>query len=198
MAGRNWKTNHLDWKRRIAFVEPTDEKGRSRWLGEGQFLSFRVCQAIRQVLAADSTEPTWSQRATAQINELRQDYPWLSVAHTTLRQKPNGDIEWWTFAVGLANTLLADHLGDAAPSKPDNLCLRFGSTLKLTDVETALRTRLADPIVPIPNDDAIEHLKFGECLPPPLVAEVFGARFSEPEATGNAQHGPLRVTTIGM
>ena len=35
LAGRSWKTNHLDWKRRIAHVEPTDERGRSRWLGEG-------------------------------------------------------------------------------------------------------------------------------------------------------------------
>ena len=39
LAGRNWKTRHLDWKRRVAHVEPTDEKGRSRWLGEGQMLS---------------------------------------------------------------------------------------------------------------------------------------------------------------
>src|SRR5947199_3646979 len=36
LAGRSWKTNHLDWKRRVAHVEPTDERGRSRWLGEGQ------------------------------------------------------------------------------------------------------------------------------------------------------------------
>ena len=50
LAGRSWKTNHLDWKRRIAHVEPTEERGRSRWLGEGQFLSFRVCQSIRRLL----------------------------------------------------------------------------------------------------------------------------------------------------
>ncbi len=49
LAGRSWKTNHLDWNRRIAYVEPTEERGRSRWIGEGQFLSFRVCQAIRHV-----------------------------------------------------------------------------------------------------------------------------------------------------
>jgi ATP-dependent Lhr-like helicase len=40
LAGRRWKKNHSDWNRRIAYVEPTDEKGRSRWIGEGQFLSF--------------------------------------------------------------------------------------------------------------------------------------------------------------
>jgi hypothetical protein len=34
LGGRSWKTNHLDWKRRIAHVEPTDERGRSRWLDD--------------------------------------------------------------------------------------------------------------------------------------------------------------------
>ena len=29
LAGRSWKTNHLDWKRRIAHVEPAEERGRS-------------------------------------------------------------------------------------------------------------------------------------------------------------------------
>ena len=100
LAGRGWKTNHLDWKRRIAYVEPTDERGRSRWIGEGQFLSFQVCQAIRQVLAAESTEPYWSQRATAQIGELRLEYPWASHDHTTLLQQlqrrgPVVDLRWW-------------------------------------------------------------------------------------------------------
>ena len=40
LAGRSWKTTHLDWRRRIAHVEPSDERGKSRWLGEGQFLSY--------------------------------------------------------------------------------------------------------------------------------------------------------------
>src|SRR5205807_3750537 len=79
LAGRSWKTNHLDWKRRIAHVEPTDEHGRSRWLGEGQFLSFQVCQAIRRILAADSTESFWSQRATEKMEEVRTECPWASL-----------------------------------------------------------------------------------------------------------------------
>ena len=31
LAGRSWKTTHLDWRRRIAHVEPSDQKGKSRW-----------------------------------------------------------------------------------------------------------------------------------------------------------------------
>jgi ATP-dependent Lhr-like helicase len=135
LAGRSWKTNHLDWKRRIAYVEPTEERGRSRWIGEGQLLSFRVCQAIRQVLAAESTEPYWSLRAMAQIAEIRLEYPWASHDRTTLVQQANGEVQWWTFAGGLANSIVMDHLGGTSTAKTDNLCLRFSATLKLADVE---------------------------------------------------------------
>ena len=67
LAGRSWKTIHLDWKRRMAHVEASDEKGRSRWFGEGQMLSHKVCQSIRRILASEDTSPHWSRRATQQI-----------------------------------------------------------------------------------------------------------------------------------
>jgi len=69
LAGRCWKTNHLDWRRRIAHVEPTEQVGKSRWLGEGQFLCHRVCQAVRETLAGDEVDPHWSRRAVARIGE---------------------------------------------------------------------------------------------------------------------------------
>ncbi len=197
LAGRNWKTNHLDWKRRIAYVEPTDEKGRSRWIGEGQFLGFRVCQAIRRVLAAETTEPYWSQRATAQIGEIRLEYPWASHDRTTLVQQANGEVQWWTFAGGLANSIVMDHLGGGSKAKTDNLCLRFSSTLKLADVEALIASRIRDEIIPVPSQEAIDNLKFGECLPPPIAGEVFFARFNDPEAIANIRREPMRVVVVG-
>ncbi len=179
LAGRSWKTNHLDWNRRLAYVEPTDERGRSRWIGEGQFLNFRVCQAIRRILAGEATEPYWSQRATAQIGEIRIDYPWASHDHTTLLQQPNGEVQWWTFAGGLANSIVMDHLGGGSKAKTDNLCIRFSSMLKLADVESLIASRIRDEISSVPNEEAISHLKFGECLPPTIAGEVFSAPESD-------------------
>lgn len=198
LAGRSWKTNQLDWNRRIAYVEPTDEKGRSRWIGEGQFLSFRVCQAIRSVLAAESTEPYWSQRATAQISEIRLEYPWAADERTTLVQQANGEIQWWTFAGGLANSIVMDHLGGGSKAKTDNLCLRFSSTLKLADVESLIASRIRDEIIPVPSKEAINNLKFGECLPPPIAGEVFAARFNDPEAITNIRREQMRVVVVGQ
>jgi ATP-dependent Lhr-like helicase len=193
LAGRSWKTNRLDWKRRIAHVEPTDERGRSRWLGEGQFLSFRVCQAIRRVLATDSTEPCWSQRATTQIEEIRAEYPWVSLDKTSLVQRPSGQVHWWTFGGGVANTLLLRHLVHGQNAKADNLCLRFPTSMKLADAETLIGTRLAEQISSKPNGEAIENLKFSECLPAHIAGEVLSARFNDPDAIATIRSEPMAV-----
>ena len=133
LAGRSWKTRHLDWKRRIAHVEPSDEMGRSRWLGEGQMLSHAVCQSIRRILASDEDDPAWSHRAVQQFTELRDEHPWVSADATSLVQLPNGQIRWWTFAGGIANTLLADTLKPHCDVKSDNLSLSFPTASSVDD-----------------------------------------------------------------
>ena len=61
------------------------------------------------------------------------------------------------------------HLGcELAAGRPDNLCVRFPTTVELAEVEKRIAARLPDEIVATPSDDAMENLKFGECLPPPL------------------------------
>jgi ATP-dependent Lhr-like helicase len=193
LAGRSWKTNHLDWKRRIAHVEPAEERGRSRWLGEGQFLSFRICQSIRRMLATDSTESFWSQRATTAIQEIRADYPWVSLDKTTLIQHPSGEVHWWTFGGGVANTLLLHHLVPGQNAKADNLNVRFPTSMNLAEVETLIGSHLMEEIRPAPDEAAIENLKFSECLPQPVACEVFSARFNDPEAISTIRKEAKRV-----
>jgi ATP-dependent Lhr-like helicase len=193
LAGRSWKTRHLDWRRRVAHVEPTEERGRSRWLGEGQFLSYRVCQSIRRLLAGDTDQPIWSQRATAQVNELRIECPWATPGVTSLVWHPSGEVRWWTFGGGVANTLLADHLRPKAEVRVDNLSLRFPASVKLNEVEALVETLSAGQIDPIPAEDAMNGMKFSECLPPHLAAEVFCARFNDAEAVRRIVGEPRRV-----
>jgi ATP-dependent Lhr-like helicase len=193
LAGRSWRTQHLDWKRRIAHVEPSEERGRSRWLGEGQFLSYRVCQSVRRVLGGETNEPYWSQRATAQIAELRNEHPWVNHETTSVVRHPSGEIHWWTFGGGAVNALLSEHLQAPTGIRSDNLAIRFPNTCTLEDIEEQLRTLSAEAVVPVPNADAIENLKFSECLPPPIAAEVFCARFNDPAAIRNVLHERRRV-----
>ncbi len=193
LAGRSWKTNHLDWKRRVAHVEPAEERGRSRWLGEGQFLSHRVCQQIRRLLSGDVEQPVWSRRATAQINEIRTEHPWACDGATSIVRHPGGEVRWWTFGGGVANTLLADHLRPKADARVDNLSIRFTTALKLNEVEVLIAALSADRIEPVPAEDAIEGMKFSECLPPHVAAEVFRARFDDRDGVRGILAEPRRV-----
>jgi ATP-dependent helicase Lhr and Lhr-like helicase len=192
LAGRNWKTNHLDWDRRIAHVEPTHERGRSRWLGEGQFLSFQLCQAIRHVLADEVIESCWSNRATAQIRDVRLEFPWISSTATTLLQLPSGDVRWWTFAGGLANSLIADHVGQTPRAKSDNLSVHFPPSLTMDEAARLLALRMKERITPRVSEDSMRQLKFGECLPLEVAAEVFSARFSDPDAIAHVLGEPIK------
>ena len=90
-----------------------------------------------------------------------------------------------------------DHLIDGSKAKTDNLCLRFPSTMKLDDVEALIASRIRDEIIPVPSQEAIDNLKFGECLPPQIADEVFSARFNDPEAIANIRREPLRVVVVG-
>lgn len=192
LAGRNWKMNHLDWERRIAYVEPTADRGRSRWLGEGQFLSFQLCQAIRHIIAAEQSEPFWSRRATARISELRLEYSWISADQSTLLHGASSAVQWWTFAGGLANSLIADHLGEAGTAKADNMRIEFSSALTIAEVEALIASRLHHEVSSRPSDEAIAKLKFAECLPRSIAEEVFSSRFSDADAIAQIRREPIR------
>jgi len=194
LAGRSWKTRHLDWKRRIAHVEPTDQKGRSRWLGEGQMLSHAVCQSIRRILASDEGDPAWSRRGVQRFTELRDEHPWVSADSTCLVHNSNGQIRWWTFAGGIANALLADTLKPHCDVKADNLSLSFPTASSVDMVADMIDALQSDNVRPIPNPDAMENLKFSECLSPDIAAEVFTARFHDRAAVIQALGERKRVT----
>lgn len=193
LAGNSWKTKHLDWKRRIAYVEPTEEKGRSRWLGEGQMLSHGICQAIRRVLASEQVSPSWSQRAVLQIRVLREEHPWVADNATSIVQEKGGEIRWWTFAGGVANTLMADALRADCDVKSDNLSVSFPMAVSITEIQEHIGRLHAESIRPIPNGEAMSHLKFSECLSASLSAEVFTTRFDDRTGINQALKEPRRL-----
>lgn len=110
LGGRSWLVNHIDWQRRVAYVEATEVKGLSRWKGERPGLGFRLCQSIKRLLANDSDREIWSKRARHQINEVRQAFPWLDSERTVVVREKNGEVEWWAFAGTGANATLAYEL----------------------------------------------------------------------------------------
>jgi len=185
LAGRCWKTTHLDWRRRIAHVEPSDQRGKSRWLGEGQFLSFRVCQSVREILASDLSEPHWSQRSTSRLSELREEFPWVRSDSTVLVHHTNGELRWWTFGGGVANTLLAHQLRRHGETQPDNVSIKIEGNPSPDEIRDYLRSLSKQEVEPVYDPTAIEKLKFSEALPTALAIDVFCSRFCDAEAIDN-------------
>ena len=195
LAGRSWATKHLDWDRRLAYVEPSEETGRSRWLGEGQMLSHAVCQSIRRIMASDDNHHSWSRRTIEQFRLLRDEHPWVVENKTSLVQTPDGKLTWWTFAGGVANNLIANAIKPLHEVKSDNLALTFPTTSDSAEILQCLAKLHPDSVQPIPNDNAMANLKFSECLPPSLAAEVFTSRFNDPAGVKQALSEP-RVLSI--
>lgn len=197
LGGRAWQVNHIDWQRRRAYVEPTEAKGRTRWKGEGQGLGFRLSQSIKRILATELNADCWSRRATERINEIRYEYPWLQTDSSVAVQTGGGETEWWTFGGSRANATLARELSRETRNKVshNSFTLTFHSSLKLQDVEKAIKTvRMQDvaDMYPTVDEAAIDGLKFSECLPKELAIEMLERRLHDTEATRHTLYEDVR------
>lgn len=175
LAGRSWTVKSLDWSRRVAYVEPSEERGRSRWLGDPRALSFALCRAMRHVLASDEASGRNTRRAADKIAELRGEFAWLDKDRTVILRDATGAARWWTFAGAAANRGLARALARTSgpPAVVENLWLELGDVGSLDDVprRAAAALSLGDAMaVHTPEARPTRDVKFGACLPPTLLA----------------------------
>jgi len=196
LGGRAWRVNHVDWQRRNAYVEPTEATGRTRWKGEGPGLEFRMCQAIKRVLAVDDTRDAWSRRAMSRICEIRQELAWLDLNTTVALMADSGEVEWWTFGGSRANATLAHELaqGMRTTVRHDSFTLTSESAITPHEIERAidaLRQRDVAELRPMIDEAAVDGLKFSECLPTNLAKKMLESRLREPEATRRILEKPI-------
>ena len=181
LGGRAWRAKHIDWPRRIAYVEPTDERGRSRWLSAGQPLGFALCQAMPRVLAREDHPVRFSRRALDCMQTLRDSYAWVTPERSALVRHDDGAVRWWTFAGKLVNAALAHALRDQATTvRPDNLSIVFDGDVDVIKLRTLIQRVLSVPFagIAVPLDeDFIAELKFAACLPPDARGQVVAARY---------------------
>jgi hypothetical protein len=65
------------WKPRTAYVEPSEEKGRSRWEGASGALHVELCRAIRRVLWDGDVPVTLTHRARERLERVRDELRWV-------------------------------------------------------------------------------------------------------------------------
>jgi ATP-dependent Lhr-like helicase len=178
LAGRSWLVRHVDWRRRTVDVEPVDAPGAARWSGAGQPLGGRVADGVRDVLAG--TDPAGvevGRRATERLAALRDVQPWVRPGATFVVTAAD-QVRWWTFAGSRCNASLADALAgvrlDVTAFNDLWVGLNPGTTAHA--VRVALDSASGHMPEPPVEPEALEGLKFSDCLPSELAYAVLRRR----------------------
>ena len=198
LGGRQWIVKHIEWDRRQAFVEPSDVRGRSRWLGLGQPLHYTLCQAVKSVLVDEARDGCLSKRATAKLKEIREEYGWLDRAKTSVVRDSSG-VRWWTFGGTLANACFTNALaGSRCAARFDDFSVSMGEGEGGAEqaVMRILGAARQDAVM-IPEELAetmADKLKFIDCVPPALRYKMMAARQTPNEELHRIANQP--VTTV--
>jgi ATP-dependent Lhr-like helicase len=130
--------------------------------------------------------------------ELRREFPWVRSDSTALVHHSDTELRWWTFAGGMANTILAHQLKQFSDTRSNNLSVRLEGRLSPEDVREFLGSLRSDQIVAVPDPDAIENFKFSDALTEALANEVFCARFTDVEVIQTVLEKPVRHVSEGI
>lgn len=203
LAGRPWQVTHVDWKRRRAYVELSDQLGRSKWSGDPRPYSYALSDAIRRLLLGSQPPGVeLSQRAAERLARVRGTFePWVSDDATVIA-KDGTRARWWTFAGGRANAVLSAALGRIAPDLLDesvfsnlNISLRPEATaVSLRDSLREARRRFGDElsaVAPEVSQQALKKLKFSELLPPDLALQTLAARGADWKSASAVARRPV-------
>lgn len=182
LGGRAWALEDVDWRRRIAWVVPSKDPGRSRWRGAGVALSAQVCRSMRSVLVEGADARHLSARASTRLVQLREEFAGVREGRTLFERGGSDDRErWWTFAGGRANAALAAGLerDGIHTFGLDDLSIGIRDPVGYERLRAACDAMAADLPVAEPDPRALEGLKFSECLPHEMGLAVLGARMAD-------------------
>jgi len=179
LGGRAWQVRYVDWSRRIAYVDASEDKGRSRWKGSGPGLRFSLCESVKRVLGSSDVPAYCSQRAQGRLQSIRTDFAWVAGACTSLVLNERGCPEWWTFAGDKANASLAAGLSEnlKLATTQDSFTIRFSVNTSVPNIKHSLEELSGRPSgAPTIDEAALAGLKFSECLPKDLALHLLQLR----------------------
>jgi ATP-dependent Lhr-like helicase len=186
LSGRAWSVRDMDWTKRVAHVEPTEQEGRSRWMGDGPDISFEMCQSVKNVIKSEEQDPCWSKRTRGAIEQARAEYAWVSSRELTIHHEDHGQSSLWTFAGRRANRVIADLIERKTgySARAENLFVAVDGALS----QEVIQSLNAHSIDSLPESgesslmaDKMEGVKFSECLPENIKRMVFFQRFNDRE-----------------
>jgi ATP-dependent Lhr-like helicase len=184
LAGKSWQVNHLDFARRLAYVEPCQLPGKSKWRGTPAPLSFALCQSMLAVLASTEISPRWSQRAREALARVRSEHPHAATGRTTWFPSAS-DGRWETWAGGRANQQLAAWIEreTGVTCRADNTSVHVARPVALAELLRAQRGETFELAPPVVGPREREALKFGELLQERALQRELEARARDPVGT---------------
>ena len=200
LGGRAWGVRDVDWNRRVVWVEPVEEAGKSRWAGSGSALSWDVCQAIRRVLCGDERlRRHVTSRASAKLTAIRDAYSWAQDGRTTLvRDSERSRSRWWTFAGARANQALAHHLDEAGvPTMAvDDLGIGLRAAVPLEElVGITAATDPATTHAPV-DPRRLATIKFASCVPDEALGLMLAARDTDEAGVRAVVAEPITFASV--
>lgn len=186
LGAKNWQIVHIDWQAGTCQVMPAESGKPPRWNGGGSFLSYEMCQAQRRILLSTENDPAWSKRAVEMIQSLRDEHSFLDESVAPLIDG-GGHLEWFTFAGGAANVLLARileaELGSRITSNDRSLVFRDGAAKSRVAVMQAIvalanagRPNIDDAIAFSESESRKRFSRFEPCVPQRLLAKLLAER----------------------
>jgi ATP-dependent Lhr-like helicase len=183
LAGRDWQIVSIEWKSKVVYVTLSTEKGRPLWLGEGESLSFEICQSIRKCLMDDDLPPWLCIRGQEALAQARKDYEILRNSTSSCMITDRG-LEWHTFAGGHLNDVISITLSSLMHSETQSNDFEI---VILRETEATYEV-LSEILAPLSKDDLLScmqadpqwlrNLKFSECLPHQIAQRVFVKRLN--------------------
>jgi ATP-dependent Lhr-like helicase len=196
LGARAWRALDVDWKNALVRVEPSEDSASARWQGGPRLLSKDLCEAMREVLAPNVEDPSWSQRARDRMTKVREDHPDIPPYGLHLEREAVG-YRLWTFAGGRANNLLSkvfeNDLGEKVTAS--NLYLRFKGDAAKSEVgirqaidalRAAGRPSQDDALRFAANSARVRLSKFEPCLPDRLASAYMMEQLTDAESAAAA------------
>lgn len=172
LGGRSWRVLDVDWRKGVAWLEPTTVSGKARWQGSARDVSCEAAEALRRVLQAEDPPAELSRRAKNQLEELRATTP-VGEGMKPVWSRDGNYIQLWTFAGTRTNRTLARGLpATANRARYDELKVEWEGPRECIE---QLPTVVASPS----NDELealAESVKFSQLMPQELFAQLVMAR----------------------
>jgi ATP-dependent Lhr-like helicase len=194
LRGRSWRVTGVDWKKRLAWVEPSQDGGKSQWPGSSRFMSYALCRAVERTLVSREPSATISNRAREQFEHLCEEHAFCDGSSMPLLVDESGRAKLLTFAGAAVNGPVSRALKarnvDVARYDNFSVFITTGDASTVSRLLGNLTPSDCDFLVPRDVDNA---LKFSVCLPPGQVAAILSERCRDEQGLVETLKRPVRI-----